>query len=988
MGALGGGLFMISRWSVILSAIIRVGLVIATLLAFGTFPGSVGRNARFIASAPPMPDSIGDRDASLSVTCKDETGAALSDAIVVVLTLVDGVAYEAARGATDEHGAVTLDRLPRGEAWVLANATGRARASSHSLLVQRREIDLVLPREQSFDVTVKDADGNTIEGATVEARGAEPLPIGATTDAAGRAHVGRLSQGPWSFTVQKAGYDKATLRSKDGESVAITLRRLGSILVHVVRADGSPAQDARVQIAGSALWPAREGRTGDLGMVKLAGLYSGSYALRATLTTHASATELALTLGPGEDKELTLTLLAGRMVTVLAADSDSDDAAGISGARVVLTEGGLSPFPLEALTDRSGHATLGPIAAGSAYVSARADGYVPVSKPVPEPLTDQVKVVLAKSGVLLGRVTDARGFPIAGATLEVVGTDALGGPIADDPKRSRFRDAQFDAVLPGPSALVPAGELGVLPGPVPPIPKAGERVLGFSLPGAPPSLDAPWVTRADGTFELSPVTPGRVRVLVRHPEFVEALSDAVSLAPGGRKEDITIVLRKGGAIEGRVVDASGRPVGGARLEVVATRGSFARTTRTATDGSFAFSSVPDACTLDVYRDEDALHPRTRVSAIVPEDGTRELVITLPDERDPITVNVRDGRGFVVAAVQLTLWSLDPSVPLRETAFTDEHGDATLQGALGLPARIEARAPGHATKVSRHDALGAHVDVLLEEGVTAIGIARAARGNSPVSATIAVYTDLGPVTASAAEDGTFELKDLATGPARVVVRAAGYAPIERPINLTATSSGRPTDLGKFDLETEAIVDGVVVDARGDPVPGARVAKDRAPTFLPSGKPVGLAIADAKGRFSLGELGEGTIWLEAYAPDVGTGRASVHVNAGRTTKDVKLVLSPSGKTAVEPAATGGVAVTLGEASGESRVVVIIAVAPGSEAERSGLHPDDVIETVDGASVSTMEDARAKLSGPIEQDVVVKVTRQGKSETLRVSREQVRR
>ncbi len=979
---------MISRWSVILRRFHVGVLVVVTLLAFGTFPGSVGRNALFIASAPPVPDSIGDRDASLSVTCKDETGAAISEAIVVVLTIADGIAYEAARGATDAHGQVTLDKLPRGEAWVLANSAGRARASSHSLLVQRRDLDLVLPEEHSFDVTVKDPEGHPIEGAIVEARGAEPLPIGATTDAAGHARVGRLAQGPWSFTVQKAGYDKATLRSKDGETVAITLHRLGSILVHVLRADGSPARDARVQIAGSALWPAREGKTGDRGIAKLAGLYSGSYALRATSTTHASATELALALGPGEDKELTLTLLAGRMVTVLAADSDSEDAAGISGARVVLTEGGLSPFPLEALTDRSGHATLGPIAAGGAFVSARADGYVPVNKPVPEPLTDQVKIVLVKAGVLSGRVTDARGFPIAGATLEVVGTDALGGPIADDPKKRRFRDAQFDAVLPGPSALVPAGELGVLPGPVPPIPKVGERVLGFSPPGALPSLDAPWVTKADGTFELSPVTPGRVRVLVRHPEFVEALSDAVSLSPGGRKDDITIVLRRGGELEGRVVDASGRPVAGARLEVVATRGSFARTTRAATDGTFAFSSVPDACTLDVYRDEDALHPSRRVSAIVPEEGKRNLVITLPDERDPITVSVRDGRGFAVAAAQLTLLSLDPSIPLRETAFSDERGDATLQGALGLPARLEARAPGHAPKVSRHEALGAHVDVLLEEGVTAIGTARAARGNSPLSATVAVYTDLGPVTASPAEDGSFEFKDLAPGPARVVVRAAGFAPVERQINLAATASGRPTDLGKFDLETEAIAEGVVVDGRGDPVAGARVAKDRAPTFLPTGKPVGVAIADAKGRFSLGELAEGTIWLEAYAPDVGTGRASAHVNAGRTTGDVKLVLVPTGKTAVEPAATGGVAVTLGEASGEPRVVVIVAVAPGSEAERGGLRPDDVLLTVDGASVSTMEGARAKLSGPIEQDVVVKVSRQGKPETLRVSREQVRR
>jgi Carboxypeptidase regulatory-like domain/PDZ domain len=967
---------------------VRVALVaIAFVLGLGTIPGSVGRASLWLTRSAPVPTNVGDRDATLVVTTKNEAGNLQSDVIVVVLTIVDGVAYEAARGATDEHGVVRLEKLPRGDAWVLANAPGRARASSHLLLVQERAIDLVMVPEHTFDVTVHDPEGKPIEGATVEAHGAEPLPVGASTDDQGRAHVGRLGVGPWSITIKKDGYDTASDRAKDGDTLTITLRRLGSILVHVIDADGKPAQDARVQIAGSALWPAREGKTGEKGMVKLAGLYSGSYALRATWKLHASATELSLMLAPGENKEIDLVLLDGRMVTVLVADGEQQDAAGIAGARVVLTEGGLSPFPLEAITDRSGHATLGPIAPGNAIVSARADDYVPTSASVPEPLNGEVRLVLEKAGAISGRVVDARGFPIAGATLEVVGTDARGGPIADDPRKSQFRDAQFDAVLPGPVALIPRGELGVLPGPVPPIPRASERVLGFSPPGAP-SVAPPWVTKNDGTFDLSPVTPGRVRVLVRHPEFVEALSDAVNLAPGGRIDDLVIVLRKGGELEGRVVDTDGRPVAGARLEIVATRGSFSRTTRTATDGTFAFSSVPDACTVDVYRDEDALHPSTRVSATVPEDGKRDLVITLPPDREGAEVSVRDGRGFPIEAAQLTLLSLDPSVPLRETAFTDAKGDASLANALALPVRLEVRAPDHAPKVIRTDALAAHVDVTLDAGITATGEVRAARGNEPPSATIVIYTDLGRVTVSASAEGAFELHDLGPGPARIIVRAPGFATLEKSLTLTATSSGRPTDLGRFELEAEGIVEGVVQNDRGDPVPGARVAKDRAPSFLPAGKPVGFAVTDAKGRFSLGELSEGTSWIEAYAPDVGTGRVSVRINGGRTTGDVRIVLLASGKTAQEPAATGSVAVTLGEASGPPRVVVIVAVAPNSEAERGGLQPDDVIETIDGSSVTSMEDARAKLSGPVEHDVIVEVLRQNRTERLRVGREAVHR
>ncbi|HXN34172.1 MAG TPA: hypothetical protein VN894_20060, partial [Polyangiaceae bacterium] len=82
----------------------------------------------------------------------------------------------------------------------------------------------------------------------------------------------------------------------------------------------------------------------------------------------------------------------------------------------------------------------------------------------------------------------------------------------------------------------------------------------------------PWVTRADGTFRASPASPGRLRAIVRHPQFVEAQSEPVTLAPGGEVE-VEIVMHGGGALEGRVVDAHNRPVE-ARVSVSATRGTL------------------------------------------------------------------------------------------------------------------------------------------------------------------------------------------------------------------------------------------------------------------------------------------------------------------------------------------------------------------------------------------------------------------------------
>jgi C-terminal processing protease CtpA/Prc len=108
-------------------------------------------------------------------------------------------------------------------------------------------------------------------------------------------------------------------------------------------------------------------------------------------------------------------------------------------------------------------------------------------------------------------------------------------------------------------------------------------------------------------------------------------------------------------------------------------------------------------------------------------------------------------------------------------------------------------------------------------------------------------------------------------------------------------------------------------------------------------------------------------------------------------VKITLARGADAATsEPLATGGVAVTLGETAAglEGAEVVIVAVTEGSEAERAGLAPGDVVIEVGGARVKSIADARARLSGPVHDDVVVKVHRTDRILALRVPREAVRR
>jgi len=299
---------------------------------------------------------------------------------------------------------------------------------------------------------------------------------------------------------------------------------------------------------------------------------------------------------------------------------------------VTLAEQGLSPFPIEATTDAKGLAHLGPIAPGGATLGVRADGFVPRGAvPVTDPPPPETRVALVRAGTLTGRVVDARGYPIDGASIEIVGSDPAGAPIFDDPRRSSFQAAHFDAVLGGPAPLVPAGELGVMPGPVPPIPHSGVPVPHS---GADPigvharTLEEPWVTRADGTFRASPASPGRVRAIVRHPQYVEAQSDLVTLLPGGEAH-VDVVMHEGGSLEGRVLDARDRPVEGARVVVSAMRGTLERATRSASDGTFAFASLPDEVSLTAGVDEDDAQPEVRLIVSIPRVARRRSRCTSP-----------------------------------------------------------------------------------------------------------------------------------------------------------------------------------------------------------------------------------------------------------------------------------------------------------------------------------------------------------------------
>lgn len=975
------------RFAALLARIV----VFVALLAVSLLPGASLR-----APAAPGDDEPAavpsERRSALAVVVTAEGRPVAGARVRFAFTSEEGSAL-VAEATTDANGRARGEKLPRGAHYVVVDAEGFARAATPVAVDETepaREIAVALAPEHTLRVKVEGEGGTPIAGAELEAIGVGALPSSARTDEKGEAVVHHLGAGPFAVSARASGLEELTRTGvAEGAPLTLVLRKLGALLVHVA---GPGTGAARVEIVGSALTASRAADTDAKGDLRIGGLAAGAYALRATRGGDVSDTELDVRLASGEERALTLTLAPGAFARVRVLGEESPENRPVPGAAVVVAEDGLSPFPVEGVTDREGRVRLGPIARRAAAVTVSANGYVGQGGVALGDPSHELEIVLPRAGVIEGRVVDGRGFPIGGASLVVVGTDRGGGPIDEDPRRASARDRLFSASLAGPAPLLPRGELGVVPGPVPPIPRGLTSPLVAARPtNAPPP--EPWITQGDGTFRLAPVPPGRVRVLARHPQYVEAASALATLEPGG-KVTLDVVLREGGVLEGVVEGARGRPEPRVKVTALATRAALERTTRTGDDGRFVFAALPEAVTLLASADDGRT---ARVTVDVQDGAKREIRIVLSEAREPLDVRVRDDRDFPVDGVQLSVGSLDPKTPLRTTVFTDARGEARIPGARGLPLRLTASRPSFATRsITLAESATSPLSITLDRGQLLVGEVRGRHVGPLDGAEVRVFGEEGAVRTSTNARGEFRADGVRGGESsnvRVVVRAPGHAKVERVVTLPEGGRReRGFDVGRIELPEECAVTGEVVDERGAPIAGARVGEGRVPTWVPQGPlPAGLVVTDARGAFRLGELAEGTVTIEAYAAANGRGRATARVSPGRPTTGVRIVIdrlggaAASANDASEPASTGNVAVTLGATDDG---VVIVDVGDGSAAERAGLAEGDRLLTIDGAAPSSIAAARAALAGPVQDDVVVAVARGERTITLRVPREPVRR
>ena len=945
-------------------------------------------------AAEPIQIREQDRTGSVRATVSREGGMALAGATVQLFWEHRGRFHWIAAESSDATGVALIARLPAGRLWLLADAPGFARASSTLVLgAELREVRFVLHNAQALAVTVKDEAGASIPKATVLVDTSDPLPFGALGDEQGVARFTRLGAPPWSVKASAPGYESVS-RSGVRGGLTITLRRLASLEVAVLGQGGKAGDGATVMIAGPSLWPARSAIADHAGIARITGLLAGSYDLRASLAGAVSPTLFGFELARGANEKLTLRLEPGRTVVALVTDGEGASPLVVANADVVLAEAGLSSFPIRGRTGSDGKVSLGPIASGPATLGARAADFVGSALVAePEVLTGPVQVPLTRGATIRGEVADARGFPIEGASIEVVGSDASGLPIAETPALVGFRQNHFAWSLPGPVPLIPAGELGVMPGPVPPIPKPGtEAALATnSVDFSEPLVDvAPWISNRGGQFTARPVTPGRVRVIVRHPDYVEGTSELITVAPGGEAH-LKIVLLRGGSLEGRVIDERGQPFAGVEVELSSSRATRTELSTTASDGTFSFAAVPADVTLSLARPEEPARIVLRKSLHITEGAHEKVELTLPAARDPVRVVVLDEDARPIELVEVAATSLEPTRPMRLTRFSDSEGVVNFDDAFGENLRFVAEAPGFARVAQTFASAPKEVKLTLLRGVIVEGRITSVRGRrTVVGAVITLQQNGVRKTATSDADGAFSVRDVAPGELRVRVEHPDFADQEASLHVDSTGrADRPFTLPDVDLSEAGEVEGDLIDERGERVAGARVSAGEAQGFVPAGRTLrGVVSSDQDGHFVLPRVHPGTAVIFAVSPVSGRGSArGVEVSSGRTTRGLRIQLTPQDVDG-DALGLGSVAIGLGERGTAPNVeVVVVSVAEASEAERAGLEAGDVISALDGVRPTSMSDARAKLSGRPGSDVVVEVSRAGAANRFRVLREAIR-
>jgi hypothetical protein len=343
------------------------------------------------------------------------------------------------------------------------------------------------------------------------------------TAADGRFALEGLVAGRYRVSVTGPGLLAAELRMVPvpSDEVRIVVARQVAI-AGTVTDGGRPAGGALVGIRGEAIGGTLDVKTDSRGGFTVPNLPEGRYQVYAYQGALAARTVRVARLGAGPFAPVELRLEAGAIV--VGRVIDRDEGTGLIAA-VELRPQGDDQAPRYARTGDDGVFRIEGVPNGRWIADAYAPGYLSPGGVELEAGSGVPELALVAGGTIEGRVLDGDGKPIEGASVRALTAGSSPTEISALVEQDQLRRfsgrtaAPVETSTTSPFAndpqFLPRGELGVMLGPIPPIPPPGAvparaasvidpLAAGRALVGEPPPLAvAPertsiWTTGADG----------------------------------------------------------------------------------------------------------------------------------------------------------------------------------------------------------------------------------------------------------------------------------------------------------------------------------------------------------------------------------------------------------------------------------------------------------------------------------------------------------
>jgi len=545
------------------------------------------------AATAPMPAYA----VALTIRVVDEAGAPIAGAWVEVRQSAN--TDVSARAVTDGLGRATVP-LDRGKV-LFVGARGFMRAHLESVLRLGIE-EVTLRRGYDIAGVVVDGDGEGIEGASLTLN-ESLLPKRTTTSGAlGRFAFDDVGDEEMNLFVEVPGFRDWFIVTPGDTDIRIVIRGSASIAGAVVFPDGAPAAGAKVN-----------GVTADVnGRFTIGSIQPRSCELWATVEAKdrrweaKSAVEVAAD-GTYAPIRLVLEPLPRSWINVRVVELDGSP---VGKAQVVYLG-----MVGKAVTDDEGRVALGlDVVSGTKATvwvvgAKREDGRFPGKAPAVTGPRDGPEVVLSPRDPLL--VTVAARGPNGGALpagvttrINAFGTTILRedrdeAVVAVDPLASEF------------SVLVTAQGFadGYVRGPLPTDGYVEVRLHGTGTivcrladaqGAASDGFVRAWVPRAglsettesgpDGVFQVAEVPSGHAIVTAGRVHDLPLARTEADVRAGEVTDLGTLVLGAPHVLSGRVTDAGGRPVGGAR--VYAVEGDDETQVFSRSDGTFRIEVPP------------------------------------------------------------------------------------------------------------------------------------------------------------------------------------------------------------------------------------------------------------------------------------------------------------------------------------------------------------------------------------------------------------